>query len=88
MWQHNVTEPYKSYLTHMQTETLQALRCLYGFSSYYTWCFLVHERNDLSHSHTTGKKKHLLAMGSFLNFNKVMGGDKRMENNGCSRVLG
>ena len=72
----------------MQTEALQALRRLFEFSSYDTWCFTVHERNDLSHGHTTGEKKHPLATESFLNFNKVMEGDKRMANNGCSQVLG
>ena len=72
----------------MQTETLQALRCLFGFSFYYAWYFTVYEIKDLPHSHTTGKKKHPLATESFLNFSKVMKDDKRMESNGGSRALG
>ena len=39
MWQHNVTESYEAYLSLMQIETLQTLRILFGFSSYYT-CYL------------------------------------------------
>lgn len=47
----------------------------------------MHER-DLSYSNNTGKKENPLATGNFLPFDKVVGGGKRMENNGCARVLG
>lgn len=47
MWQHNVTESYEAYLSLRQIETLQTLRILFGFSSYYTCYLTVHEKKDL-----------------------------------------
>lgn len=74
MWQHNVPEPPEVYLAFVQMETLQALRLLFGFFSYPTCHLTVHERKNLSHSNTTAKKEHHPATGSFLHYDKVLGG--------------
>lgn len=59
--------------------TLQALRLLFGFSSYCTCYLTVHERKDVSHSNTTAKKKNPLGIGYFLYYDKAVGKDKRTE---------
>lgn len=64
----------------MQIETLQALRIVFGFPSYYTCYLTVHEREDLSHRSTAGKEELPLATGSCLYDDKVGGVDKRLEN--------
>ena len=65
MWQQNVTESYEAYLSLMQIETLQTLRILFGFSSYYT-CYLSAWEKGFIYSNITGKKAHPLATGSCL----------------------